>query len=78
MVQCGLTALVCVSSVADCPDLYGMDSQTMRCLIAAYRCGSYNGETPGDIYTAWEDGQEPPEKTPCVVCQEAHWCAFIP
>ena len=73
-----LTPDVCIFSLGDCPDLSGMDEYTRSCLIAAYKFGTFNGMTPGEIYTEWEDGGGPPQPTPCLVCRSTkHWCALI-
>ena len=65
-------------SAGDCPDLSGMDGYTRSCLIAAYRHGTFNGMTPGEIYTEWEDGWDPPKFPPCLACKsKTHWCALI-
>lgn len=79
MLQCALTAVVYWSSDDECPDLSGMDNYTRCCLNAAYRFGSFNGMTPGDIYTEWEEGGGPPKGLPCIKCKATnHWCALRP
>ncbi len=66
-------------SAGRCPELFGADGATKSCLMAAYRFGTCNGRTPGQIFGDWKDGTESKPLPPCPVCKSTtHWCAHIP
>ncbi|CAL5224616.1 g7332 [Coccomyxa viridis] len=61
-------------SAQSCPELLGVDGASKSCLMTAYRLGTCNGKTPGQIFRDWEDGAESKLLPPCPVCKSRAHC----